>query len=255
MTDPYGQQAATPAGTDPSVPAGGFLATAKASALLVLLLLAFLGLRYTEAGTYLSKERIQLWISGFGLLAPAVHVLVFAVGTTALVPATVFTLMGAVVFGKFLGSIYNLAGAIGGAVLSFLTARYLGRDFAARWMQGRLRALDAKAEQHGFILISYLRLAYVPFAPLNYTAGLTRIRFPDYLFGTILGILPGMFIITSLVDEVTNLRSPADLLATRFLAPLLLFVASFFLPIMIKRLAPALHSTPPPREGPESTVA
>ncbi|MBI3085666.1 MAG: hypothetical protein HYY88_08070, partial [candidate division NC10 bacterium] len=67
--------------------------------------------------------------------------------------------------------------------------------------------------------------------------------------------LPGMFIITSLVDEVTNLRSPADLLATRFLAPLLLFVASFFLPIMIKRLAPALHSTPPPREGPESTVA
>lgn len=255
MTDPHGQQAATPAGTDPSVPAGGFPATAKAGALLVLLLLAFLGLRYTEAGTYLSKERIQLLISGFGLLAPAMHVLVFAVGTTALVPATVFTLMGAVVFGKFLGSIYNLAGATGGAVLSFLTARYLGRDFAARWMKGRLQDLDAKAEQHGFLLISYLRLAYIPFAPLNYAAGLTRIRFLDYLFGTVLGMLPGIFIITYLVDEVMNLRSPADLLATRFLAPLLLFVASCFLPMVVKRLAPSLNSTLPPREGPESTVA
>lgn len=249
MTDPQGRPAAESAGTDSCVPVGGFLATAKAIALLVFLLLAFLGLRYTEAGAYLSKERIQLLVSGFGLLAPAVHVLVFALGTTALVPATVFTLMGAVVFGKFLGSIYNLVGATGGAVLSFLTARYLGREFAARWVSGKLRDLDAKAEQHGFILISYLRLAYVPFGPLNYAAGLTRIRFLDYLFGTILGILPGVFIITYLVDELTNLRSPADLLATRFLAPLILFVASFSLPIAVKRLTPALHSTASSRKA------
>lgn len=236
-------QAAAPAGTDSAVPARGFLAMAKAGVLLGLLLLAFVGLRYTEAGSHVSKEYIQALISGFGLLAPAVHVAVYAVGTTALVPATVFTLMGAVVFGKFLGGIYNLVGATGGAVLSFLTARYLGRDFAARWARGRLRDLDAKAEQHGFLLISYLRLAYVPFAPLNYAAGLTRIRFLDYLYGSFLGMLPGMFIITSFVDELTNLRSPTDLLATRFLAPLILLVASFFLPMVVKRLAPALHST------------
>lgn len=249
MTDPYGHHVAESAGTDPPAPAGGFLAAAKAGALLTLLLLAFLGLRYTEAGASLSKERIQLLVSGFGLLAPVVHVLVFAVGTAALVPATVFALMGAVLFGKLLGSIYNLVGATGGAVLSFLAARYLGRDFAARWVRGKLRDLDARAEQHGFILISYFRLAYVPFAPLNYAAGLTRIRFLDYLFGTILGILPGMFIITSLVDEVTNLRSPDDLLATRFLAPLVLFVASCFLPMVVKRLAPALNSPAPRRNA------
>jgi uncharacterized membrane protein YdjX (TVP38/TMEM64 family) len=249
MTDPYGHHVAESAGTDATVPAGDFVATAKAGALLALLLLAFLGLRYTEAGAYLSKERIQLLVSGFGLLAPTVHIVIYTVGTTALVPATVFTLMGAVVFGKLLGSIYNLVGATGGAVLSFLTARYLGRDFAARWVRGKLRDLDVKAEQHGFILISYLRLAYVPFAPLNYAAGLTRIRFLDYLIGTVLGMLPGMFIITYLVDELTNLRSPDDLLATRFLAPLVLFVASCFLPMVVKRLAPALNSPAPSRDA------
>jgi len=249
MTDSHTRRDAKSAGTDPPVPAAGFLAALKAGVLLALLLLAFLGLRYTELGSHLSKARIQALVSGFGLLAPVVHVVIYAVGTTALVPATVFTLIGAVVFGKFLGGIYNLAGATGGAVLSFLAARYLGRDFAARWVRGKLRDLDVKAEQHGFILISYLRLAYAPFAPLNYAAGLTRIRFEDYFLGTVIGMLPGMFIITCLVDELTNLRSPADLLAIRFLAPLLLFAASFLLPFVVKRMAPALRSTAASGQG------
>jgi uncharacterized membrane protein YdjX (TVP38/TMEM64 family) len=245
MTDPHEQHAAISAGTETSVPTIGFIATAKAAALAVFLLLAFIALRYSGAAAHISKQGIQALVSGFGLLAPAVHVAVYAAGTTVLVPATVFTLIGAVVFGKFLGTIYNLIGATGGAALSFLAARYLGRDFAARLLRGKLRRLDAKAEEHGFILISYLRLAYVPFAPLNYAAGLTRIRFLDYLGGSVLGMFPGVLIFTCFLDELTNLGSPADLLALRFLAPLSLFVASFFLPVLVKRLAPALNSTAP----------
>jgi uncharacterized membrane protein YdjX (TVP38/TMEM64 family) len=164
-----------------------------------------------------------------------------------LLPATVFTLIGALLFGKLLGTVYNLIGATGGAALSFLAARYLGRDFAARLLRGKkLRRLDAKAEEHGFILISYLRLAYFPFAPLNYAAGLTRIRFLDYLGGSALGMLPGMLLFTCFLDEVASLGSPGDLLAFRFLVPLSLLLASFFLPVLVRRLAPALNSTPPP---------
>ena len=249
MMDVRKHPAVESAGTVSPVPANGFLAALKATALLAFLLLAFVGLRYTEAGSHLTRERVQALVGGLGLLAPGAHVLIYAVGTTALVPATVFTLIGAVVFGKFLGSLYNLVGATGGAVLSFLAARYLGRDFALRWLHGKFRDLDARAARNGFLLISYLRLAYVPFAPLNYAAGLTRIRFLDYLLGTVLGMLPGMFILTSLVDELSNLTSPADLLAGRFLAPLLLLLASFLLPVLFKRLAPALNSRAASREA------
>jgi uncharacterized membrane protein YdjX (TVP38/TMEM64 family) len=244
-----GYQAPRVAGTEPAVPAGGFLASLKVSALLAFLLLAFIGLRYTEAGSHFTREGIQALLGGFGLLAPAVHVVIYAVGTMALVPATVFTLIGAVLFGKLLGSFYNLVGAIGGAALSFLAARHLGRDFATRWATKKLQDMDAKTEQHGLFLICYLRLAYLPFAPLNYAAGLTRIRFLDFLLGTVLGMLPGMFIFTYLLDELTSLRSPVDLLAGRFLAPLILFGLSCFLPVMFKRLAPALNSAAPSRES------
>jgi uncharacterized membrane protein YdjX (TVP38/TMEM64 family) len=228
------------------VPAGALLAALKAGALLAFLFLTFIGLRYTEAGASLSKERIQTVVGGFGLLAPLAHVVVYAVGSTALVPATVFTLLGAVLFGKLLGGVYNLLGATGGAALSFFLARSLGRDFAARWATGRLQNLDARVGEHGFMLICYLRLAYLPFAPLNYAAGLTRIRFLDYLFGSALGMLPGMFIITAFVDELTNLGSPADFLTRRFLLLLILFGLSLLLPVMVKRVLPAIHSTTGP---------
>jgi len=238
MMDSQEDRPAIPAGTDAPVPAGGFFAAAKAVALALFLLLSFVVLRYTGAGGHLSKGGIQALVRRFGLLAPVAHVAVYAVGTTALEPATVFTLIGAVVFGKFLGTIYNLIGATGGAALSFLAARHLGRDFAVRLLRGRVRGLDAKAERHGFILISYLRLAYVPFAPLNYAAGLTRIRFRDYLGGSALGMFPGILIFTCFLDELTNFGSPADLLTPRFFIPLGLFVASFLLPVLVKRLAP-----------------
>jgi uncharacterized membrane protein YdjX (TVP38/TMEM64 family) len=249
MTDPEERQSATPVAADTAPPGGDLPAALKAAALVALLLLAFIALRFSGVTAHVSKQGIQALVSRFGLLAPAVHVAVYAVGTTALLPATLFTLIGAVLFGKFLGTIYNLLGATGGAALSFLVARYLGRDFAARLLTGRLRRLDAKAEEHGLILISYLRLAYLPFAPLNYAAGLTRMRFLDYLCGSIVGMFPAVLIFTCFLDELTNLESPADLLALRFLAPLSLFVASLFLPMLVKRLAPALNSTTPPPPG------
>ncbi len=246
MTDFQANQSTTSACADASAPAYGFLPAVKATALALFLLVAFVLIRYTRVGAYTSNQGIQSLVSGFGLLAPAVHVAVYAVGTTALLPATIFTMIGAVVFGKFLGTIYNLIGATGGAALSFLVARHLGRDLAARLLRGQFRRLDTKSEEHGFVLIAYLRLAYVPFAPLNYAAGLTRIRFRDYLCGSAVGMLPGILIFTCFLDELTNIASAADLLTARFLAPLSLFLASFLLPVLVKRLAPALKSVAPP---------
>jgi uncharacterized membrane protein YdjX (TVP38/TMEM64 family) len=246
MTDPREDQPPAPAGADVSAPAGGFLAKFKAASLVVFLLLALVALRYTGISGHTSKLGIQALLGRFGLLAPAVHVALFAVGTTVLVPATIFILIGAVFFGKFLGTLYNLIGGTGGAALSFLVARHLGRDFVARLLRGRLRRLDAKSEEHGFILIFYLRLAYFPFAPLNYASGLTRIRFMDYLCGTAVGMFPAVLIFTCFLDELTSVSSPGDLLALRFLAPLILFFVSLLLPVLVKRLAPALNSTAPP---------
>ncbi len=213
------------------------VAWAKMALLLAFAAGAIVIYRTTPVGHYLTKDAVRAFVNSFGALAPLVHIALYAISVTCFVPATVMTAAGAVVFGKVVGAIYNILGASLGASLSFFVGRHLGRDLASRLIRGRLLELDAAAERKGFSLIYYLRMVYFPFVPLNYAAALTRIRFRDFFWGTLLGILPGTFIYTYFIDEVTNLSSLGDLLRPRFLMPLGLFVASFFLPKAIRKIA------------------
>lgn len=235
LMQPPEQAVAAAAGPAPE--ARPAMAWIKMGLLLAFAVAAVFVYRYTEVGRYLTKDAVRGLVLSFGALGPAVHILLYVASVTAFVPATVMTIAGAVAFGKVAGAAYNLVGAALGATLSFLVGRYLGRDLAARLIKGRLQALDAAAERNGFAVIFYLRLAYFPFVPLNYGAGLTRIRFRDFFWGTALGIIPGTFIFTYFLDEVTNIAGVADLLKVRFLFPLALFAVSFLIPVAVKRVA------------------
>jgi uncharacterized membrane protein YdjX (TVP38/TMEM64 family) len=216
--------------------AGWGWALLKGGLLVAFLLGALTLLRLPEVGAALSKERLRAVVEAAGPWAPVAHVLLYAAGVTAFLPGSLLTAVGAIAFGKLWGTLYNLLGATLGAGSSFLVGRYLGRDLAGRLIRGRLQALDEGAERNGFALIFYLRIVFFPFTPLNFGAGLTRIRFGDFMLGTFLGILPGTFVLTYFLDELTNLRSAADLLDVKFLVPLTLFVGSLFLPRLVGRL-------------------
>jgi uncharacterized membrane protein YdjX (TVP38/TMEM64 family) len=228
---------AVAAAAGPAPAARPAVAWIKMGLLLAFAAAAVLVYRYTEVGRYLSKDAVRGLVLSFGALGPAVHIFLYAASVTAFVPATVMSIAGAIAFGKVVGAAYNVVGAVLGATASFLVGRYLGRDLAARLIRGRLQELDAAAERNGFSVIFYLRMAYFPFVPLNYGAGLTRIRFRDFFWGTALGIIPGTFIFTYFLDEVTNIGSAGDLLKPRFLFPLALFAVSFLIPVGVRRVA------------------
>ena len=214
---------------------GGRRSLAKAGILLALLLVAVLVARFTEVGAFLSRTRVQTLLASLGLLGPAAHVVAFAIGTTLLIPAPVFIAVGALLFGEVLGSLVNWLGELAGAALAFQVSRSLGRDLVERWLPARFRHLDARAERQGFWLILYLRLAWVPYIPVNYAAGLTRMRFRDFLVATALGMIPATLILTLFVDDLASLRSLNDLLSTRFALPVVLFALSWLLPLVARR--------------------
>jgi len=129
--------------------------------------------------------------------APIVFVSIFALGLGLGGPASLFTLLGGVVFGVWPGALYNWLGTFGGACLAFLVARYLGRDVVTRVLQGRLDRFDEKLRGQGFWAIFVMRLIpVVPFNLSNFAAGLTRIRFVDYALATGLAIFPGVTVAT-----------------------------------------------------------
>ncbi|GAB4234673.1 MAG: hypothetical protein OHK0028_10950 [Deltaproteobacteria bacterium] len=193
----------------------------------------------THEGRKALVGKLDVLVRAAGPLGPALFILIYALGVLFL-PATPFTIAGAVIFGKFHGMLYNLVADTLGASVSFFLGRYFLHGVARGFLETRMPWLDRKAADDGFAAIFYLRIFWFPFIVLNYAAGATRIRFRDYLFGTFLGLLPPVFLFTYFVgamrDALASYRRPADLLTFDLLFPVLLLVVSFLLPNLIKRI-------------------
>jgi len=193
----------------------------------------------THEGRAMLVSRLDTLVQAAGPLGPGLFILVYSLGVLFL-PATPFTIAGAVIFGKFHGMIYNLVADTLGASISFFLGRYFLHGLARDFLETKLPWLDRKAAEEGFTVVFYLRIFWFPFIVLNYAAGATKIRFRDYLLGTVLGLLPPVFIFTYFVgairDTLATYRRPADLLNFHTFFPVLLLVFSFFIPAIVKRL-------------------
>jgi len=208
--------------------------------LLVVLIVAALGVfRFTPLREFLTVERLSRFLDAAGIWAPIVYILVYTAGVCLFIPGTLLTTLGAALFGPYWGFIYVWVGAMAGASAAFLIGRTLGREFAASLIGNRLRKYDDSIEKNGFATVLYLRLLYFPFTPMNFGMGLTKVRFRDYFVGTGLGIIVGTFIFTFFVGtlrEVWGSGQWSRLISPRVFFSVGLFVFSFFIPKMIRKI-------------------
>jgi uncharacterized membrane protein YdjX (TVP38/TMEM64 family) len=211
----------------------------KASALVVFIVVALLLVRFTPIKDNLTAEALGRALDQAGLWAPLIYMVVYAVGVCLFVPGTLLTGLGAAIFGPYWGFVYVWIGAMVGAGGAFFIGRTLGRELAASLVGDKLRKYDEAIERNGFATVLYLRLVYFPFTPMSFGMGLTSVRFRDYLFGTGLGILVGTFIFTFFIGTLREVWASGDwsqLLSVKVILSVGLFVFSFFIPRLIKKL-------------------
>jgi uncharacterized membrane protein YdjX (TVP38/TMEM64 family) len=133
------------------------------------------------------------WVEGLGVLGPLAFVVGYAVATVAFIPGSVLTLAAGAIFGVVQGTLLTLAGATLGASAAFLVARYFARGAVELRIADhpRFAALDRAVGREGFRIVALLRLSPLfPFNLLNYSLGLTRVRFLHY-FAASAAMLPG----------------------------------------------------------------
>ncbi len=153
--------------------------------------LAALILGGRQAGQYLPQ--FASWVESLGFWGPLVFILGYAVATVAFVPGSLLTLAAGAIFGLVQGTLYTFVGATLGASAAFLVARYGARGWIERRIAGNARfaAIDRAVGREGFKIVALLRLSPIfPFNLLNYSLGLTRVRFLDYLLASV-AMLPG----------------------------------------------------------------
>jgi uncharacterized membrane protein YdjX (TVP38/TMEM64 family) len=205
-------------------------------------------IRFTPVKEFFTKEALSQFLDAAGFWAPLVFLLVYTAGVCLLVPGTLLTAMGAVLFGAYWGFVYVWIGAMGGASVAFWIGRTLGRDFAASLIGEKLQRYDETIERNGFATVLYLRLIYFPFTPMNFGMGLTKVRFWDYFSGTALGILVGTFIFTFFIGTLMEVWAGGDwgqLISFKVFFAVALFIFSLFIPKIIRKIKKKDEIHPP----------
>jgi uncharacterized membrane protein YdjX (TVP38/TMEM64 family) len=214
-------------------------AVVKAVIFLAFILTVIILYIFTPIKDHITEETIGQFINSIGIWAPVVFFAIYAVGVCFLIPGTLLTGAGALAFGPYWGTVYNWIGAMLGACAAFWIGRTLGREYAASLIGDRLKKYDDAIERNGFAAVLYLRLVYFPFTPMNFGMGLTKVRFWDYFFGTGLGIMVGTFIFTFFIGtlkEVFATDNYGELFSFRVFFSVALFIFSFFIPKIIKKI-------------------
>jgi len=213
-------------------------AAVKAVILLLFGIAATVVVRYPPVREYLNPNSLAALLDAAGFWAPLAYILLFIAGVCLFVPGVVLVSLGAAIFGTFYGFLYGWLGALSGCAAAFLVGRYLGREFAASLVTGKLKEYDDRIEQNGFATVLYLRLAWMPLSPMSYGMGLTKVRFRDFFLGTALGIVVAIFIITYFVGTVKEAWTDGrweELLTWKTGVALILVAFSLYLPRLIER--------------------
>jgi phospholipase D1/2 len=113
-------------------------------------------------------------------------------------------------FGPLLGPLYALAGSLLAAVVTFALGRALGRDWVRQLATRRVTAFNRRLNRHGLVAMTVLRLFPIaPFTVVNLIAGASEIRSRDYLLGSLIGMAPGIALMTLFGDRLGAwLRDP-----------------------------------------------
>jgi uncharacterized membrane protein YdjX (TVP38/TMEM64 family) len=174
--------------------------------LVLLLGAAIVAIYASPLRDHLNKEDIHTAINQLRGIwyGPIVFIAIFSAACLFAIPASVFVLAAGLIWGWFWGGTWSLIGGMIGALASFFAGRFLGEGVLARF--GRLGRFVARRVDHaGFKSLLVIRfIPGVPFALVNYGAGVCGVGLLDFILATFLGMSPSVYIFAYFADALFN---------------------------------------------------
>ncbi len=183
------------------------LAIAGLMLLAVALTLAW---HYTPLAGYASLHAVRGQLASVAdePWAPILVLGAFVLGGLLAFPVLILIIATTVTFGGWPGFAYALVGALASALVTYLIGAWWGQDALRALLGRRLDRVREAIARQGVVAVAVIRLVPVaPFTVVNLVAGASAIKLSDYLVGTVIGLLPGMIVITALGSQIVNLLS------------------------------------------------
>jgi phosphatidylserine/phosphatidylglycerophosphate/cardiolipin synthase-like enzyme/uncharacterized membrane protein YdjX (TVP38/TMEM64 family) len=143
--------------------------------------------------------------------AIVVVVAVFVLAGVIVFPLNLLVLTTAAVFGPWLGILYGGAGTVSSGLFMFFIGGRLGREALYRMLGERWRhGLEGVRKRGLLTVVTFRLLPIAPFTFVNLAAGASGIRFVDFLVGTLIGMLPGLVLMSVMGDRIIRILADPD---------------------------------------------
>ncbi|WP_141664383.1 TVP38/TMEM64 family protein [Romboutsia hominis] len=196
--------------------------------LVIIGILAFVVITNRYIGNNVDIYTIKEYVKTFGVLAPLIYIVMFSLVPLTFFPDSVLAISAGLIFGFSKGYIYTTIGALIGASIAFFIARYLGTEIIKRKSSDKLEKIERLIEKNGFYIIFLLRLIPLfPFDVISYGAGITNVKYKDFILATLFGTIPGIAVFTNIGATSLNIKSTSFYISIALLV--LLFTVSIFL--------------------------
>ena len=158
---------------------------------------------------------------------------------------TPVTLTAGFIFGKWIGTFLALSGLTIGATFLYLFSNYFIKDLIEEKFGEKFSNLINKFKKNEFIFfLVYRFIGGIPFQIQNILPVLFNIKTKNYFFGTFIGLMPQLFVWTSLgsgiekiIDQNIKFPSFKDLiLSSEIYFPIIGFIALLILGLLIKKI-------------------
>lgn len=188
-----------------------------------------------------------IWIESLGFWSPIMFIIIYNLATLLLIPGSVLTMGGGVIFGVFRGSIYVFFASTLGATIAFIIGRYISRDWVCQQLSQhpKFEVVDRAVVKEGFKIVFLTRLCPLfPFNLLNYAFGVMQVSLKDYILGS-LGMIPGTFMyvyLGSLVGDIALIgtsQQPTsfNIEVTKWMINIVGLIVTVLVTIYVTRLA------------------
>lgn len=204
---------------------------------LLFLIVALAIIWYLGRLYHIDSASIQNYLKKFSLILSALTYIALYVIVTFFIffSKDLFWLLGAVLFGASLSTLFICIAETINAVILFNLSRKFGRAYVENKLTGKYKYLDEKLGRVSFFWLFIFRAApLIPYRFLDLAAGLTSIKFGRYLAAVVLGSPLKMFWIQYILAGVGEgvFKDPSSL-TQYFLNNRALFMLSFIYCIFI----------------------
>jgi uncharacterized membrane protein YdjX (TVP38/TMEM64 family) len=170
----------------------------KLTVVILLIVVALIAHYIFDLFESFTPDRLSNYLNSVEDYAPIIYIGIMALAViVSPIPSIPLAVASGMMFGPFLGGVYSLVGALSGAIVSFLIARYFGREIIQRFFRGKMLNYPDSAERVllRIVLISRL-IPVVSFDVVSYGAGLTSLSLPKFAIATAIGMIPFTFAYT-----------------------------------------------------------